>query len=65
MSLGYEGQCGIRGSVNNHPAKIFNAVQFSVNTELWRKHGITLSEDWFPRFNNAEEVPYVADVADR
>ncbi|OFC61133.1 hypothetical protein BBW68_13460 [Candidatus Erwinia dacicola] len=46
------------------PAKIMEALQFLVNTPLYREHNIHINENWISEFNNQEEVPFVASAED-
>ncbi|XP_058974718.1 uncharacterized protein LOC131800881 [Musca domestica] len=46
------------------PAKIFEAARYLVNTELYRKHNIVLSNEWLNSMNCTEECPFVSNVED-
>ncbi|XP_058982643.1 apical junction molecule-like [Musca domestica] len=46
------------------PAKIFEAARYLINTELYRKHNIVLSNEWLNSMNCTEECPFVSNVED-
>jgi len=47
------------------PARLIQAVQYLVNTELYRKHNISFDGDWLNQMGAEEEIPFIADKSDR
>ncbi|KAI8118336.1 hypothetical protein CVS40_9996 [Lucilia cuprina] len=47
------------------PAKIFNAIRYLINTELYQKHKISIAEDWLNNVGLSEEVPFLANAEDQ
>jgi len=45
------------------PSKIADAIRYLVNTELYRKHNVSVNEQWISDFTS-ETVPFVASQAD-
>jgi hypothetical protein len=46
------------------PSKVADAIRYLVNTELYRKHQVTVNEQWLSSYS-AETVPFVASADDR
>ncbi|XP_069962696.1 uncharacterized protein Pka-C1 isoform X1 [Bactrocera oleae] len=46
------------------PAKILEALNYLLGTELYVKHNIQMSSDWLANTGNEETVPFIADPAD-
>jgi len=40
------------------PARVLEELRFLLNTELYRKHNLTISSDWFGPLANTEEVRF-------
>jgi len=45
------------------PSKIADAIRYLVNTELYRKHNVSVNEQWISDFTS-ETVPFIASQAD-
>ncbi|XP_065370889.1 uncharacterized protein LOC135963037 [Calliphora vicina] len=47
------------------PRKIIEAARYLVNTELYRKHNISISDDWIDNVGQNEEVLFISNTEDR
>ncbi|XP_065356189.1 uncharacterized protein LOC135950582 [Calliphora vicina] len=47
------------------PRIIIGAVQYLVNTDLYRKHNITISDDWLDTVGQNDEIPFISNMEDR
>jgi len=47
------------------PARVIQAVRYLVNTELYKKHNISIDGDWLNQIGAEEGIPFIADESDR
>ncbi|XP_037811885.1 uncharacterized protein LOC119603786 [Lucilia sericata] len=47
------------------PGQILSAARYLVNTELYRAHGVTISEQWLNSIGPNEEVPFISNTGDQ